>query len=173
MKYGKAVGKKIIAINKQDFDFLMSHMIAFAQGNNMRMDYEPLQDDGLYFNHDADGYRHKFTFEPMRWIDNATANLLCDGQKTKTLRILSPYIPAIAITLTHDHGLTEDTNEWVDQYHFFASTSSLQEREYRRKTWECFSGYKSFDYDTDIEEIVSSIESTLQQIVDAYLPLFQ
>lgn len=168
MKYGKAVAKKVIGISKQDFNTIMDAMIAFARANKLRMNYEP--HDETYIEHDNDGYLHEFRFEPMQWIDNATANLL--GNTHKTLRINSPNIPDIIVMLSHKHELTEDTNEWVDQYQFYVSTSALQEREYRCKHWECFSGYNSFDYDTDIEEIISSIKSSLRYIVDAYLPLF-
>lgn len=170
MKYGKAVRKKVIGINKCDYDIIMSHMIAFAQENNLRMNYEP--HDEMCIERDNDGYCHEFRFEPMRWIDNTEVNLLRCGNKTKTLRILPPNIPTIAIMLTNNHERIEGTNEWVDQYQFFAYTSALQEREYRCKHWESFSGYNSFDYDTDLEEIISSIKSSLRYIVDAYLPLF-
>lgn len=177
MKYGKAVAKKVIGISKQDFNTIMDAMIAFAHANNLRMNYEP--HDETYIERDKDGYRHEFRFEPMQWIDNATVNLVCDvaslmgvAHKTKTLRINSPNIPDIIVMLSHNHELTEDTNEWVDQYQFYVSTSALQEREYRHKYWECFSGYNSFDYDTDVEEIINSIKSSLQYIVDAYRPLF-
>lgn len=170
MKYGKAVAKKTIGISKQDFSTIMDVMTAFARTNNLRMNYEP--HDETYIEREKDGYIHEFRFEPMQWIDNAIVNLFGNTHKTKTLRINSPNIPNIIITLSHNHELTEDTNEWVDQYQFFVSTSALHEREYRHKNWECFSGYKSFDYDTDVEEIVNSIKSSLQYIVDAYRPLF-
>ena len=170
MKYGKAVSKKVIGISNQDFNAIMDEMISFARTNNLRMNYEP--HDETYIERDKDGYRHEFKFEPMQWVDNATVNLLSDTHKTKTLRINFPNHPIIIVMLSHNHELTEDTNEWVDQYQFYVSTSALQEREYRHKYWECFSGYKSFDYDTDVEEIINSIKSSLQYIVDAYRPLF-
>lgn len=170
MKYGKAVAKKVIGIDKCDYDIIMSHMMAFAQENNLRMYYEP--HDETYIERDKDGYRHEFRFEPMQWVDNATVNLLRYGLKTKTLRINSPNRPDIIVMLTHNHERIEGTNEWVNQYQFYVSTSALQEREYRCKHWECFSGYNCFDYDTDVEEIVSSVKSSLQYIVDAYRPLF-
>ena len=170
MKYGKAVAKKTIGISKQDFNTIMDAMIAFARANNLRMNYEPHVE--TYIERDNDGYEHEFRFEPMRWMYNVTANLLRCGNKTKTLRILPPSVPAITIILTNNHERIEGTNEWVDQYQFHVSTSALQEREYRCKHWESFSGYNSFDYDTDLEEIISSIKSSLRYIVDAYLPLF-
>ena len=179
MKYGKAVAKKVIGISKQDFNAIMDAMITFARDNNLRLNYEP--HDETYIERDNDGYRHEFRFEPMQWIDNATVNQFQDvvtsmglihKTKIKTLRINTPNIPDITIMLSHNHELTEDTNEWVDQYQFYVSTSALQEREYRHKYWECFSGYNSFDYDTDVEEIINSIKSSLQYIVDAYRPLF-
>ena len=170
MKYGTAVCKKVIGISKQDFNAVMDAMVAFARANNLRMNYEPHNETCI--EHDKDGYRHEFRFEPMQWNDNATVNLLGNTHKTKTLRINSPNHPNIIVMLSHEHGLTEDTNEWVDQYQFYVSTLSLREREYRHKYWECFSGYNSFDYDTDVEEIINSIKSSLQYIVDAYCPLF-
>jgi hypothetical protein len=108
----------------------------------------------------------------MQWIDNATAKLFCNMSKIKNLRINFPNIPAIVVTLSHNKELTEDTNEWVDQYQFYVSTTALQERDYHCRNWECFSGYNSFDYDTDVEEIINSIKASLQYIVDAYRPLF-
>lgn len=170
MKYGTAVAKKAIGITKQDFNAVMDAMITFARDNNLRLNYEP--HDETYIERDNDGYRHEFRFEPMQWIDNATVNLLGNTHKTKTLRINTPNIPDIIVMLSHNHELTEDTNEWVDQYQFYVSTSALQEREYRHKYWECFSDYNSFDYDTDVEEIINSIKASLQYIVDAYRPLF-
>ena len=177
MKYGKAVAKKVIGISKQDFNAIMDAMIAFARTNNLRMNYEP--HDETYIERDNDGYRHEFRFEPMQWVDNATVNLFCDvaalmgvAHKTKTLRINFPNNPYIIVMLTHNHERIEGTNEWVDQYQFYVSTSALQEREYKHKYWECFNGYNSFDYDTDIEEIINSIKASLQYIVDAYRPLF-
>lgn len=170
MKYGTAVAKKTIGITKQDFNAVMDAMITFARDNNLRLNYEP--HDETYIERDNDGYRHEFRFEPMQWIDNATVNLLGNAHKTKTLRINSPNHPNIIVMLSHNRELTEDTNEWVEQYQFYVSTLALREREYRHKYWECFSGYKSFDYDTDVEEIINSIKSSLQYIVDAYRPLF-
>lgn len=169
MKYGTAVAKKAIGISKQDFSAVMDAMIAFARINNLRMNYEP--HDETYIERDKDGYRHEFKFEPIQWNDG-TANLIGVSHKTKSLRINSPNIPAIVVMLSHNKELTEDTNEWVEQYQFYVSTTALQEREYRRRSWECFSGYKSFDYDTDIEVIINSIKTSLQYIVDAYRPLF-
>lgn len=169
MKYGTAVAKKVIGISKQDFSAIMDAMITFARDNNLRLNYEP--HDETYIERDNDGYRHEFKFEPMQWVDNATVKLLTAHQ-TKTLRINFPNNPDIIVMLSHNHELTEDTNEWVDQYQFYVSTSALQEREYRHKYWECFSGYNSFDYDTDVEEIINSIKASLQYIVDAYRPLF-
>ena len=177
MKYGKAVAKKVIGISKQDFNAIMDAMITFARDNNLRLNYEP--HDETYIERDNDGYRHEFRFEPMQWVDNATVNLSYDvaalmgiAHKTKTLLINTPNIPNIIVMLTHNHERIEGTNEWVDQYQFYVSTSALQEREYKHKYWECFSGYNSFDYDTDIEEIIKSIKASLQYIVDAYRPLF-
>lgn len=170
MKYGTAVAKKVIGISKQDFSAIMDAMIMFARDNNLRLNYEP--HDETYIERDNDGYRHEFRFEPMQWVDNATVKLFGNAHKTKTLRINFPNNPHIIVMLSHNHELTEDTNEWVDQYQFYVSTSALQEREYRHKYWECFSGYNSFDYDTDVEEIINSIKSSLQYIVDAYRPLF-
>jgi hypothetical protein len=169
MKYGKAVAKKVIGISRQDFNAIMDAMIAFARINNLRMNYEP--HDETYIERDKDGYRHEFKFEPIQWNDG-TVNLMAVSHKTKTLRINSPNIPAIVVMLSHNKELTEDTNEWVEQYQFYVSTTALQEREYRCRNWECFSGYNSFDYDTDVEEIIKSIKSSLQYIVDAYRPLF-
>ena len=169
MKYGTAVVKKVIGISKQDFNAVMDAMIAFARINNLRMNYEP--HDETYIERDKDGYRHEFKFEPIQWNDG-TANLMAVSHKTKSLRINSPNIPAIVVMLSHNKELTEDTNEWVEQYQFYVSTTALQEREYRRRHWECFSGYNSFDYDTDVEEIINSIKASLQYIVDAYCPLF-
>lgn len=177
MKYGKAVAKKVIGISKQDFSTIMDAMIVFARNNNLRMNYEP--HDETYIEHDKDGYRHEFRFEPMQWVDNATVNLSYDvaslmgvAHKVKTLRINFPNRPDIVVMLSHNHERIEGTNEWVEQYQFHVSTSALQEREYRCKHWESFSGYNSFDYDTDVEEIISSVKSSLQYIVDAYRPLF-
>ena len=170
MKYEKSVAKKVIGISKQDFNAIMDAMIAFARANNLRMHYEP--HDETYIERDNDGYRHEFRFEPVQWVDNATVNLIGNTHKTKTLCIYSPNNPNIIVMLSHNHELTEDTNEWVDQYQFYVSTSALLEREYLHKYWDCFSGYNCFDYDTDVEEIINSIKSSLQYIVDAYRPLF-
>lgn len=169
MKYGTAVCKKVIGISKQDFNAVMDAMIAFARENNLRMNYEP--HDETYIERDKDGYRHEFKFEPVQWNDGVV-NLIGVSHKTKSLRINSPNIPDIIVMLSHNKELTEDTNEWVEQYQFYVSTTALQEREYRRRYWECFSGYNSFDYDTDIEEIINSIKTSLKYIVDAYRPLF-
>ena len=165
MKYGKAIPRKTIKIEDKDFLPLMGAMSAFGRENGMWHEYEhrtPL------CNHDEDGFEHVWRFMPKSWTDK-----LCKyGTDKRTLRVALMFKPVLIACVELCKSQIEGTDEWVDQYQVFIRTENLKERGYRCRRWESFSGYKSYDYDTDINEIIKSATESLQRIVDAYKPIF-
>jgi len=166
MKYGKAIPRKTIKIEDGDFMPLIGAMSAFGRENNMWHEYEhrtPVYD------HEEDGFEHVWRFMPKSWSDK-----LCKygTDRPSTLRVALMFKPVLIVCVEHCKSQIEDTDEWVNQYQVFIRTANLKERRYRCRRWESFSEYKSYDYDTDINEIIKSATKSLQQIVDAYRPIF-
>ena len=168
MKYGNAIPKKTIRIEDKDFLPLIGAMAAFGRENGMWHDYEakkPIHE------HDDDegGFEHVWRYMPRTWDYRECKH---GTYRPSTLRVNPTFKPILIVYIELCKSQIEGTDEWVNQYQMFVRTANLQERGYRHKRWEVFSGYKSFDYDTDINEIIKSATESLQQIVDAYRPIF-
>lgn len=166
MKYGKAIPRRTIKIADEDFLPLIGALSAFARENNLWHEYEPKVPTT---EHDEDGFEHVWRFMPKAWDYSECKHGTC---RPSTLRVNPMFKPILIVYVELCKSQMEGTDEWVDQYMVFIRTANLQERGYRCKRWESFSGYKSYGYDTDINEIIKSATKSLQQIVDAYRPIF-
>lgn len=168
MKIGKAISKAVIEITEEQKTELFSAILAFAKQNNLVFGYNAEKKSYLVYE-GVNASTHTFTLQPK----NCNYKQVKYGTVTpKTVRIVPNMQPSIAITAEYTKSLIEGTDEYVNQFHYFIHTSFLQEREYRHRHWETFSGYVSFDYDTDAKTLAESILQSLDNIVNAYKPLF-
>ena len=166
MKYGKAIPKRTVRIEDKDFIPLIGAMAAFGRENGMWHDYETKRPS---YEYDDDGFEHVWRYMPKSWGYSECKHGTC---RPSTLRVNPTFKPILIVYVELCKSQIEGTDEWVDQYQMFVRTANLQERGYRCKRWESFSAYKSYDYDTDINEIIKSATESLQRIVDAYRPIF-
>ena len=167
MKYGTAIGKSINKLTEQQQKHLTETLSNFAKANNLVMEYTPEQDSWKPYQRGA--MTHKFVFKPVAFTTNKLFKL---GKVKPSTLWIAHDSPKIYVILDYCHSQCEDTKEWVDQFHFYVRTSGLFKRGYRCKRWECFDEYKSFDYETEVENITASIVNSLKQIVTVYKPLF-
>lgn len=168
MKYGTAVGKSVNRLTEQQQKHLTETLCDFAKANNLVMEYTPEQDNWKTYQGGA--MTHKFVFKPIAF---ATNKVLKRGKVKPSTLWITNNNPKIYVTLDYCNSQCDDTKEWVDQFHFYVRTSGLSKRGYRCKRWECFDDYKSFDYETEVENITASVVNCLKQIVTAYKPLFE
>lgn len=168
MKYGKAIPRRTIKIQDADFLPLMGAMAAFGRENGMWHEYETKEPA---YKHDEDGFEHVWRYKPKSWSGNECKHWTTGTRKPSTLRVNPTANPILIVSVELCKSQIEGTDEWVDQYQVFIRTANLQERGYRCKQWQPFSAYRSYDYDTDINEIIKSATESLQQIVDAYRPI--
>lgn len=170
MKIGKAIPKAVIEITEEQRTELFSAISTFAKENNLAFEYRAEKQGYLVYEYEGVNARtHTFTLQPK----NCNYNQAKFGtSKPKTVRIVPNMQPSIRIAIDCSKSLIEGTDEYVNQFHYFIRTSCMQEREYRHRNWESFSGYLSFDYDTDAKTLAESIIQSLNIIVNAYKPLF-
>lgn len=168
MKIGKAISKAVIEITQEQKSELSSAITAFAKENNLALEYKAEKQSYLVYE-GGNASTHTFTLRPK----NCNYKQVKFGTTApKTIRIVANMQPTINVAIDYTKSLIEGTDEYVNQFHYFIRTSFLQERGYRRRRWETFSGYVPFDYDTDAKTLAESILQSLNHIVSAYKPLF-
>ncbi len=168
MKIGKAISKAVIEITEEQRTELFSAILAFAKENNLVFEYKAERQSYLVYE-GVNASTHTFTLRPK----NCNYKQAKFGAVApKTIKIVPNMQPSIIVAIDNTKSLIEGTDEYVNQFHYFMRTSFLQEREYRHRRWETFSGYVPFDYDTDAKTLAESIIQSLNHIVSAYKPLF-
>ena len=170
MKYGKAVEKCEIKLSEVQRRYSADTIHKFADEKGINVSVEKVKPLG-YHKPSKGAYRLKIKFKPtIKGIDTTKEYRQNSG---KTLRIENRgYDPCFIVLLSYTLDETKDTHEEVEQFSFFIDTSNCYEREYRHRTWHCYSGYKSFDFDTDCKEITKSIMESVGKIIDDFKPLF-
>jgi hypothetical protein len=171
MKVGKAVSNRKLRMSDEQRETIMDIIQRFAVEHNLTTIVEQKTPSAI-FEPTEGAYDLIFTFIPTV---TRTKKLMYRHQPTmKMLKLEEGKDPIITISLSYQDCIIEDTdNEHINQFHYFASTQGMDEREYRRRHWECYSNYNPFDYDTEADEIAKCIVNTLTTIVNDYTPLFK
>jgi len=167
MKYGKAVSKEILPIHDEAMSYIERELKKLGEAYNMQVVIEKHVSD--YLKYAKDGFSVMVYFKPKTYIEKTIRH-----PKTKSrlrLLVLPNDTPYIAVDLTYNDSVDEVTGEHVNQYHYFTSTHAFMEIPYHCRNVEAFSGYNSFDYDTDTAEIAESIKESVKAIAEAYKPL--
>ena len=170
MKYGKAVHKCDIKMSEVQCKYIVDTLRNFAKENGINFSTKKVKPSS-FLNPIKGAYNVQIKFKPtIKGIDTRKEYRHKSG---KTLRIENiGYEPFFIVSLSYSLDEIEDTHEEVEQFSFFIRTSNCYEREYRHRTWDCYSGYKSFDFDTDCKEITKSIMESVGKIIDDFKPLF-
>lgn len=168
MKYGKAVGKAILPISNEAMSYIEQELKKLGEAYNMQAVIEKHVSD--YLEYAEGGFSVLAYFKPKVYTDKTIRH-----PETKSrlwLLNLPNDTPYIMADLAYNDSVDEVTGEHVNQYHYFTYTHAFMEIPYRRRNVVPFSGYKSFDYDTDTIDIVESIKESVKAIAEAYKPLF-
>lgn len=169
MKHGKAVAKTILPIPDEAMSYIEQELKKLGEAYNMQVAID--RDVSDYFEYAEGGFGVMAYFKPKAYTEKTIRH-----PKTKSrLRLLDlpNDTPYIAVDLTYNDSVDEVTGEHVNQYHYYTCTHAFIEVPYRCRIVRAFSGYKSFDYDTDTAEIVKSIKGSVKAIAEAYKPLFK
>lgn len=169
MKYGKAVSKTILPIPDKAMSYIERELKKLGQAYNMQVVIDRHVSD--YLKYAEGGFSVLAYFKPKAYTDKTTRH-----PKTKSrlwLLDLPNDTPYIAVDLTYNDSVDEVTGEHVNQYHYFTYTHAFIEVPYHCRNVGAFSGYNSFDYDTDTVEIIKSVKESVEAIAEAYKPLFK
>lgn len=167
MKYGKAVAKVILPISNEGMNYVQQEVKKIGEAYNMWVIVKPIVND--YMKYTEGGFNLTVEFSPKGFT-----NGIIRHPKTKSrlsLFDLSNDTPYIFADLSYNDSVIEGTETHVNQYHCYVRTHGFLEIPYRHKNVEPYSGYCSFDYDTDIETITKSICDSVKSILEAYKPL--
>ena len=167
MKQGKAIGKAILPIANETMTYIEQELKKLAEHHNMWVTIDRHISD--YLKYAEGGFSVMVYFKPKAFTEKTIRH-----PETKSrLRLLNlpNDTPYIVVDLTYNDSVIEGTNDRVNQYHFYVRTHGFIEIPYRHRNVEVFGGYTSFDYDTDIEQIVNSIKHSVSDIAEPYKPL--
>lgn len=168
MKHGKAIAKAILPIPDEAMSYIERELKKLGEAYNMWVVIEKHVCD--YLKYAEGGFSVMAYFKPKAYTEKTIRH-----PETKSrlwLLDIPNDTPYIAVDLTYNDSVDEVTDEHVNQYHYFTRTHGFIEIPYRCRNVMAFSGYKSFDYDTDTAEIVKSIKGSVETIAEAYKPLF-
>jgi hypothetical protein len=169
MKYGKAVAKEILPIHDEAMSYIERELKKLGEAYNMWVEIDKQVNN--YLKYAEGGFSVIAYFKPKAYTEKTIRH-----PKTKSrlsLLDIPNDTPYIVVDLTYNASVDEVTGEHVNQYHYFTSTHDFIEIPYRCRNVEAFSGYNSFDYDTDTAEIIESIKESVKAIAEAYKPLFK
>ncbi len=169
MKHGKVIAKAILPISDEAMSYIEQELKKLGEAYNMQVVIDRHVCD--YLEYAEGGFSAMVYFKPKAYTDKTIRH-----PKTKSrlwLLDLPNDTPYIVVDLTYNDSVDEVTGEHVNQYHYFTRTHGFIEIPYRCRTIMAFSGYKSFDYDTDTVDIVESIKESVEAIAEAYKPLFK
>lgn len=166
MKYGKAIGEFLLPFKSEDFSVLYhkSREIAQRLGLNVAVTKQKRN----WPKYGKDGYVVEVVFTPTEWKEGVTR----DPKTHNRLKVFSHDTPYIKAEVEFNDSRIEGTDHRVNQYHCFIGTHNLFECEYKCRHYEAFSKYQSFEYDTEINEIMSFIGCEVAKIYQAYHLLF-
>lgn len=166
MKYGKAVAKEILPIHDEAMSYIERELKKLGEAYNMWVEIDKQVNN--YLKYAEGGFSVMAYFKPKAYTEKTIRH----PQTKSRLRLLDiPNDLYIAVDLTYNGSVDEITGEHVNQYQYFTRTHGFIEIPYRCRIVEAFSGYKSFDYDTDTAEIVESIKESVKAIAEAYKPI--
>ena len=102
-------------------------------------------------------------------VFGAKSNKTKRDPATKSSLKLTSDRPTIHLYFRNQSGYDEVTREAQTQLDCFVRTFGFAERGYRKKHWETFGGYDSFDFGFDVDTIWNGkIFKSIEQIYDTY-----
>lgn len=169
MKYGKAVSKAILPISDEAMSYIEQELKKLGEAYNMWVVIDRHVSD--YMKYAEGGFSVMAYFKPKAYTDKTIRHP--ERKSRLWLLDLPNDTPYIVVDLTYNDSVDEATGEHVKQYHYFTRTHAFIEVPHWCHNVCAFSGYKSFDYDTDTAEIVKSVKESVEAIAEAYKPLFK
>lgn len=164
MKYGKAIDKVILPISNEAINYVETEVKKLGEAYNMWVVIDKFVSD--YMKYAENGFNLTIEFKPKAYTEGPIRH----SQTKSRLKLLdlTNDTPYIYVDLSYNDSVIEGTNDHVNQYHYYVRTHGLLEIPYRHHNIGAFSGYVSFDYDTDIETITKSFLNSVTTILEAY-----